>query len=141
MHCAIKTSIVSLMFVVGLTAFSVTADERAAGVSPQVVGAASLENVPGHDLTAVAVELAPGTTVPSHKHAGFVFIYVLEGTVRSQLDSAEAVEYTTGESWMEPPGTVHTLTQNPSATDKAKILAVFVAKEGAKLTTMGKTSK
>lgn len=141
MHDAVKTVVLSLAFVVGLATFAVTADKRATGVSRQLVGAAALANVPGHNLTAVTVELAPGVTIPPHQHAGFVFVYVLEGTVRSQLDRAPAVEYRTGESWMEPPGTVHALTQNPSATDKAKILAVFVAKEGAELTTMGKTAK
>ncbi len=124
MPCTMKAIVLSLMLVSGLATFAVTAEKPASGVSQQVVGAAALANVPGHELTAVTVELAPGITVPSHTHAGFVFVYVLEGTVRSQLDRAPAVEFRSGESWMEPPGTVHTQIQNPSSTEKAKILAV-----------------
>lgn len=137
MNDTVKTRLLLLTLVTSLAAFPVSADERPTGVSIQVAGTAALANVPGHNLTAVIVELAPGITVPSHQHAGFVFVYVLEGTVRSQLNNDPAAEFRTGQSWMEPPGTVHALTHNPSATEKAKILAVFVAKEGAQLTTMG----
>ena len=141
MNDTVKTTILVMTLVTSLAAFTVSADERPAGVNTEMVGAAALANVPGHHLTAVIVELAPGITVPSHQHAGFVFVYVLEGTVRSQLNRDPAVEFKAGQSWMEPPGTVHALTQNPSATEKAKILAVFVAKEGAQLTTMGDPNK
>ncbi len=115
--------------------------EPSTGVSRQMVGAEALPNVPGHNLTAVTVELLPGTSIPSHVHDGFVFVYVLEGTVRSQLDAAEAIDYHAGDSWAEPPGTIHSLTQNPSETGVAKILAIFVAREGAQLTTSGVISQ
>ena len=108
---------------------------QGAGVERQVVTAAALPNLPGHSLTAVTVELAPGVTVPAHRHEGFVFVYVLEGTVRSQLDDGPVLDYAAGKSWVEPPGTLHSLTQNPSTTETAKVLAVFVAKDGARLTT------
>lgn len=137
MYDKVKTTSVLLTLFAGLATFVVTADEPSAGISRQLAGLSTLANVPGHTLTAVVVELAPGVTAPSHTHAGFVFVYVLEGTVRSQLNSAATVEFTTGESWTEPPGTVHSLTHNPSATDKAKLLAVFVAKDGAELTNYG----
>ena len=90
-----------------------------------------------YSLTAVVVQLAPGARVPSHHHAGFVFAYVLSGTVRSQLNDGPAVDYRIGQSWVEPPGTHHSLTANPSEIDTASLLAVFVASSGAKLTTIG----
>jgi len=96
-----------------------------------------LPNLPGNSLTAVVVQLAPGAHVPSHHHAGFVFAYVLSGTVRSQLNDGPTVDYRTGQSWVEPPGTQHSLTANPSETDSASLLAVFVASSRAKLTTTG----
>jgi quercetin dioxygenase-like cupin family protein len=98
------------------------------------VNASPLANLPGNTLTAVTVELAPGALLAPHTHAGFVFAYVLDGTVHSQLDQGETVEYTIGQSWIEPPGTVHALTQNPSTTQTATIFAVFVAEDGAELT-------
>lgn len=129
----------SLALVAGLFTFPATIGAQPEGLTRHMVGAAALPNVPGHNLTAVSVELAPGTTVPAHKHAGFVFVYVLEGTVRSQLDDAEPVDFKTGESWMETPGVTHTLTQNPSDTEIARVLAVFVAETDAKLTTFPAT--
>ena len=66
-----------------------------------------------------------------------MFAYVLSGTVRSQLNRGAVVDYRTGQSWVEPPGTEHTLTANPSRTDPASLLAVFVAPTGANLTTFG----
>jgi hypothetical protein len=42
-----------------------------------------------------------------------------------------------GQSWVEPPGTQNSLTANPSETDSASLLAVFVASSRAKLATTG----
>ena len=103
-----------------------------------MVSVGPLPNVPGHNLTAVKIDLAPGVSVPSHQHEAFVFVYVLAGTVRSSLDDEEPVGYSVGESWVEPPGAVHSLTENLSDTEPAQILAVFIAEEGATLTTSGK---
>ena len=77
--------------------------------------------------------------VHKQRHAGFVFVYVLQGTVESQLNSGDIVTYKVGESWVEPPGTLHSHAKNPSETEVAKILAVFIAKEDAQLTTIEKT--
>ena len=103
-------------------------------VTSEVIAAEALANVPGHQLTAVTVEIAPGVVSPPHRHAGFVFIYVLSGTIQSQLNNGEIVEYTAGQSWVEPPGTLHSHAKNPSETEAVKILAVFVAEKDASLT-------
>ncbi|HZU91639.1 MAG TPA: cupin domain-containing protein [Stellaceae bacterium] len=108
------------------------------GVALTTLVQRALPDLPGKTLTAVVVRLAPGTVVPAHHHAGFVFAYVLSGTVRSQLNRGAVVDYRTGQSWLEPPGTEHTLTANPSRTEPARLLAVFVAPTGAKLTTFGR---
>ena len=97
-----------------------------------------LPDDPGRSLTAVQVNLPPGSKVASHHHAGSVFAYVLEGTVRSQLDDGEVLDYQPGQYWVEPPGTRHTLTENPSETLPARLLAVFIAPTGAQLTTYDK---
>jgi quercetin dioxygenase-like cupin family protein len=109
--------------------------EKPGGVSHTPVTAQTLPDDPGRSLTAVVVELAPGAASPSHHHAGLVFAYVLEGTVRSQINDGEVIEYHAGQYWIEPPGVKHTLTQNPSRTQPARLLAVFVAPTGAQLTT------
>src|SRR3954451_5664223 len=103
------------------------------GIAHQLVTAQKLPNAPGQSLTAVRVDIAPDGLSPSHRHPGFVLAYVLAGTVRSQLDDGPAVDYHAGQSWVEPPGTLHRLTQNPSATEPASLLAVWVAPDGAGL--------
>lgn len=142
MQRKLTATLLSVLALAGLAfaGFAVSAGPQGAGpqgsgVERQVVTAAALPNLPGHSLTAVTVELAPGVTVPAHRHEGFVFVYVLQGTVRSQLDAGKALDYAAGTSWVEPPGTLHSLTQNPSQTESTKVLAVFVAKDGARLTT------
>jgi quercetin dioxygenase-like cupin family protein len=106
-------------------------------VSLATVAQEALPNVPGHTLTAITVELAPGAASPSHHHAGFVFAYVLSGEIRSQLNDGPVKTYRAGESFVEPPSTIHTFSENPSPSEPARLLVVFVAKDGAKLTTFG----
>lgn len=140
MYDEVKAIHLLLAIVASLVTFTISAGERPAGISKQIVNVSALENVSGHNLTAVTIELDPGISVPSHTHAGFVFVYMLEGTVRSQLNHGEAVEYSTGQSWTEPLGTIHSLTHNSGTTDKAKFLALIIAKDGAKLTNFKKVN-
>lgn len=98
----------------------------------------ALPNVPGKDMTAVVVEYPPGASSVSHRHAasGFIFAYVLEGRIRSQLEGeASPTVYTAGEHWYEMPGAHHVVSENASDTKPARLLAVFVADSGATLTT------
>ncbi|EEF59731.1 Catalase domain protein [Pedosphaera parvula Ellin514] len=48
--------------------------------------------------------------------------------------------YKAGESFFEPPGNQHLVSENASATEPASMLAVFIADEGAQLTTLASTS-
>jgi quercetin dioxygenase-like cupin family protein len=116
---------------------AVAAEPTAAVVSP--VLATGLPNVPGKNLTAVVVRYAPGAASASHHHAGSVFVYVLSGTIRSQVSTGGPVrDYRPGESFFEPPGSDHLVSANASATEPASLLAVFVADDGAVLTTLNK---
>ncbi len=103
----------------------------------EVLTSRALSNIDGYKLTSVTVELKPGVTAPSHQHEAFLFVYVLQGRVISQVNDQVVVEYQVGEHWLELPGDVHSITQNPSKTETAKFLAIFVAKDDAQLTTSG----
>ena len=107
----------------------------------EVLTSRALSNIDGYKLTSVTVELQPGVTAPSHQHEAFIFVYVLQGRVISQLNNQAAVEYQVGEHWLELPGDIHSITQNPSKTVTAKFLAVFVAKDDARLTTSAELTK
>ena len=57
------------------------------------------------------------------------------GAVRSENSATGAVHiYRTGESFLEPPGSTHLISENASKTEPASLLAVFVAEDGATLT-------
>lgn len=119
---------------IGLAVQAAPADP-AGSVTP--VTAKALPNVPGKTLTAVLVTYPPGGKSGAHHHAGSVFAYVISGAIRSQVSGqGRAKVYHAGESFFEPPGSKHLVSANASSTEPASLLAVFVADDGAKLTTM-----
>jgi quercetin dioxygenase-like cupin family protein len=62
--------------------------------------------------------------------------YVLTGAIRSENSATgPAKVYHAGESFFEPPGSRHLVSENASATEPASLLAIFVADDGATLTT------
>ena len=114
------------------------ADEHAGGQVKPVISE-KLPNVPGKTLTAVVVSYPPGGKSGSHRHAGSVFAYVLSGAIRSENSATgPARVYRAGESFFEPPGSRHLVSENASATEPASLLAVFVADDGARLTSFDK---
>jgi quercetin dioxygenase-like cupin family protein len=124
----------ALLAVVGSRA----ADENL-GAQVKSVLAEKLPNVPGKSLTAVLVSYPPGGKSARHHHAGSVYVYVLSGIVRSENSATGPAKiYTAGESFFEPPGSEHLISENASATEPASLLAVFVADDGAQLTTFDK---
>jgi quercetin dioxygenase-like cupin family protein len=98
-----------------------------------------LPNVPGKSITTVLVNYAPGGKSVSHHHAGSVMAYVLTGQIRSENSvTGPAKVYKAGESFFEPPGSEHLVSENASATEPASLLAIFVADDGAQLTVFEK---
>ncbi|WP_246641994.1 cupin domain-containing protein [Paraburkholderia edwinii] len=86
-----------------------------------------LPNVPGKSITVARVDFPPNGYTPAHTHPGSVTAFVLKGTVRSQLEGSPTESFVVGQTWFEPPGTVHLFAENASATEPASILATFVA--------------
>lgn len=87
-----------------------------------------LPNVPGKSLVAVEVTYPPGGASSAHTHAKSAFIYahVVSGQIESKVDDEPARVYKAGESFRELPGSHHNVSRNASATEPAKLLAVFV---------------
>jgi len=96
----------------------------------------ALPNVPGKRVTVVRVFYGPGGFTPPHTHSGSVTAYVTKGEIRSQLDSGPVETFKVGQSFFEPPGTRHMVSANASNTEPAELIAIFVADEGAQLTTL-----
>jgi quercetin dioxygenase-like cupin family protein len=88
----------------------------------------ALPNVPGKSIKGVLVEYGPGGSSSAHAHAKSAFIYatVLEGAIRSSVNDGPVVTYRSGESFSEMPGDRHSVSENASKTEPAKLLAVFV---------------
>lgn len=78
-------------------------------------------NVPGKSLEAVSVRYPPGAKSGAHHHAksAFIMAYVISGAIRSQVEGEPARVYRAGETWSEPPGAHHTISENASATEPA----------------------
>jgi quercetin dioxygenase-like cupin family protein len=104
---------------------SVPAARPATIVRP--VSCERLPNVPGKSITTVVVDFPPGAYSPRHRHPGSVTAFVLKGEVRSQLNSDPIETFGVGQSWFEPPGTIHMFAENASMTAPASLLATFVA--------------
>jgi len=94
-----------------------------------------LPNVAGKRVTVVRVIYAPGGFSRPHQHAGSVTAYIVRGEIRSQLAGGPVQDFKPGETFFEPPGSVHQVSANASQTEPAELIAVFVADEGAQLTT------
>ncbi len=88
----------------------------------------TLPNVPGKSIKAVLVEYGLGGSSPAHTHPNSAFIYatVLEGAIRSSVNDGPVVTYRAGESFSEMPGDRHSVGENASKTEPARLLAVFV---------------
>ncbi len=100
-----------------------------------IVDSYPLPNVPGKRVTIVRVFYGPGGFSPPHRHAGSVTAYITKGEIRSQLAGGPAETFKVGQSFFEPPGATHLVSANASMTEPAELIAVFVADEGAQLTT------
>ena len=94
-----------------------------------------LPNVPGKRVTIVRVFYGPRGFTRAHRHAGSVTAYITKGEIRSQLGGGPVETFKVGQSFFEPPGATHLVSANASNTEPAELIAVFVADEGAQLTT------
>ena len=135
-------ALAAILALPGLVVGTVAA--RAQAVAPQagspqaaprtitVVASEPIPNLPGKRLVSVLVEYGPGARSTAHRHARSAFIqaYVLSGAIRSQVDDGPARVYRAGEVWYERPGAHHLVSANASATEPARLLAVFVVDAG-----------
>ena len=96
----------------------------------------ALPNVAGKRVTVVRVFYGPGGFTPPHYHSGSVTAYITKGEIRSQLGGGPVETFKVGQSFFEPPGSTHLVSANASNTEPAELIAIFVADEGAQLTTL-----
>ena len=87
-----------------------------------------IEKLDGKDASATVSEVtfAPGQEDLSHRHAGPVFGYVLEGEYEHAINDEPVRLYKTGETFYEPTGCVHRVARNPSGKARTRLLAVIL---------------
>ena len=94
-----------------------------------------IPTIPGKSLTAVTVSYEPGASSAGHRHpdSAYIWAYVMEGAVRSQIEGEPPRVYQAGEYFIENPGAHHLRSENASKTKPAKLLAVFVVDTSEKV--------
>src|SRR5215510_4916700 len=101
--------------------------------SSTVVGSEPLAAEQHKRITSIVVDFPPNAFTPEHHHEADLYVYVLAGTIRSQLGGQKVETYSKGQSFYEPDGSVHLFAENASPAEPARILAVFVHRDGARL--------
>jgi quercetin dioxygenase-like cupin family protein len=122
----------------GQPAAAQTQSAPAGGSSPR--GPVFRQDLPdlmldGWEVTVNFVDYPPGHVGSPHRHAGFVLVYVLEGTVIAKVSGqGEERTYSVGQMFYEQPGATHEVSKNASQTQPARLLAMIFAKKGSTLT-------
>jgi quercetin dioxygenase-like cupin family protein len=80
----------------------------------------------------VVFELNPGPgTSRDHRHTGPVLGYVLDGQVRFGVDHGPEQIVTTGDTFFEPTGALHSTFGSASTSARARVLAFMVVPTGS----------
>jgi quercetin dioxygenase-like cupin family protein len=124
-----KKLLMILFFLTAGTLLAQTPGAKDAKVTPLMTKA--LADIPGKEVTVLAVEYMPGGSDPIHRHNAHGFIYVLEGTIVMQVKGGKEVTLTPGETFYEGPDDVHIVGRNASSTKPAKFLVVLLKNQGA----------
>ena len=89
-----------------------------------------LRDVPGKEGMVETVDFAPGEVSQPHRHNADLFVYVLEGSVITQVKGGSPQTVRAGEVFYESPSGVHIVSRNASDTQPAKLLVFYVKAKG-----------
>jgi quercetin dioxygenase-like cupin family protein len=111
------------------------------GGPPPTLFSAPLADAPGKNLVVVELRFPPNAKAPStpeqhplgHRHPGSVYVYVTEGTVRLGVEGQPVQVVKAGGSFFEAVGAHHIISENASATEPARAIAVMIVPDGASL--------
>jgi quercetin dioxygenase-like cupin family protein len=100
-----------------------SAKERA-----RIVLTAVLPKLEGDRLKATLVEVnyGPGEFSQPHSHSCPVVVYVVQGTIRSQVKGEPEMTLKAGETFYEPANGTHLVSANASSTAPAKFIAFLL---------------
>jgi quercetin dioxygenase-like cupin family protein len=102
----------------------------------KVLLTSDLGTVPGHEGIVSAVDLAPGVKEARHTHPGELLGYVLEGTVKLNVEGKPTTTVKSGQAFFVPAETVHWgECQEPTS---CRVISTFVVPKGKPLATPAK---
>ena len=96
----------------------------------------ALADLPGKEGMVEIVDFAPGEVSQPHRHNADLFVYVLEGSVITQVKGSVSQTVQAGGVFYESPTDVHSVSRNASETQPAKLLVFYVKAQGAPPTTL-----
>jgi quercetin dioxygenase-like cupin family protein len=87
-----------------------------------------LADLPGREVRITLLDRAPGSSSPPHRHPGHhTFGYVIEGTYEFAIDGQPSRILNAGDTFYEPTTAIHSVSRNPSADKRTKIIVFMVA--------------
>jgi quercetin dioxygenase-like cupin family protein len=89
-----------------------------------------LPDFPGKEGMVEIVDFAPGEVSQPHRHNADLFVYVLEGSIITQVRGSSSQTVHVGEVFYESPTDVHSVSRNASDTQPAKLLVFYVKAKG-----------
>lgn len=85
----------------------------------------------GFTMESILMTVVPGgADTVAHRHDCDLFGYVIEGEVEIGLEKKEPKKFSTGQMFYEPRNVLHSLARNASKDKQAKVLLLFIIKEG-----------
>ena len=99
--------------------------------NPVLSQALSDPELKDYKMESVVMTLAPGAIdTVSHRHDCELFGYVLEGEVQIGLEKKEPAIFLNGQMFYEKRNVLHTLAGNTSKEKTARVLLIFIIKNG-----------
>jgi quercetin dioxygenase-like cupin family protein len=88
----------------------------------------TMDDVLGRVVTIRRTEREPGGASPAHRHPGsHTFGYILEGSYEVKINDGPLRKLGPGDTFYEPPGALHAVSRNGSATEVVKYLVIQVS--------------
>jgi len=113
----------ALSFVHGVAAAQAPANT---GTIPLLTQA--LPDLPGREVRMTLLDRIPGNASLPHRHPGHhTFGYVVQGQYELGINGGPTKILKAGDTFYEPPGALHSVSKNASATEQLKIVVFMVA--------------
>jgi quercetin dioxygenase-like cupin family protein len=89
-----------------------------------------LPDLPGKEGMLEIVDFAPGEASQVHRHNCDLFVYVLKGSVVTQVKGGSLQTVNAGGVFYESPTDIHIVSRNASETEPAKLAVFYVKAKG-----------